>query len=150
MKVILLQQVDNLGDIGDIVEVANGYGRNYLVPRGLATAATAKNKRELEHQQRLQEHRIARARQDAQAFAGELQAISCRFTRKAGEEGKLFGSVTAMDIANGLKEAGFEIDRRRIQLEQPIRSLGEFAVPIRLRPEVTAELTVHVDAEPEA
>lgn len=150
MKVILLQQVDNLGDIGDVVDVANGYGRNYLVPRGLAVTATAKNKRELEHQQRLREHRIARARQDAQAFASELKAVSCRFTRKAGEEGKLFGSVTAMDIAESLKEAGFEIDRRRIQLEQPIKSLGEFAVSVRLRPEVTAELTVHVDAEPEA
>ena len=150
MKVILLQQVENLGDIGDVVDVANGYGRNYLVPRGLALAATAKNKRELEHQQRLREHRIARARQDAQAFASELEGISCRFTRKAGEEGKLFGSVTAMDIAERLKEAGFEVDRRRIQLEQPIKSLGEFAVPVRLRPEVTAELTVHVDAEPEA
>jgi large subunit ribosomal protein L9 len=150
MKVILLQLVENLGDIGDVVDVANGYGRNYLVPRGLAIAATAKNKRELEHQHRLRVHRIARAQQDAQAFASELQTVSCRFTRKAGEEGKLFGSVTTMDIAESLKEAGFEIDRRRIQLEQPIKSLGEFAVPIRLRPEVTAELKVHVDAEPEA
>jgi large subunit ribosomal protein L9 len=105
MKVILVQFVDNLGDIGDVIEVANGYGRNYLIPRGLAIAATAKNKRQLEHEQSLQAHRIARAQQDAQAFANELQTISCRFTRKAGEEGKLFGSVTTMDIAESLKAA---------------------------------------------
>lgn len=150
MKVILVQFVDNLGDIGDVVEVANGYGRNYLIPRGLAIAATAKNKRQLEHEQNMRAHRIARAQQDAQAFANELQTVSCRFTRKAGEEGKLFGSVTTMDIAESLKEAGFEIDRRRIQLDQPIRSLGEFAVPVRLRPEVVAELKVQVEPELEA
>ncbi|MCZ6875251.1 MAG: 50S ribosomal protein L9 [bacterium] len=150
MKVILVQFVDNLGDIGDVVEVANGYGRNYLIPRGLAITATAKNKRQLEHEQRLRAHRIARAQQDAQVFANELQTVSCRFIRKAGEEGKLFGSVTTMDIAERLKEAGFEVDRRRIQLEQPIRSLGEFAVPVRLRPEVVAELKVRVEPEVEA
>ena len=150
MKVILVQFVDNLGDIGDVVEVANGYGRNYLIPRGLGIVATAKNKRQLEHEQRLRAHRIARARQDAQVFANELQTVSCRFIRKAGEEGKLFGSVTTMDIAERLKEAGFEVDRRRIQLEQPIRSLGEFAVPVRLRPEVVAELKVRVEPEHEA
>ncbi len=147
MKVILVQLVENLGEIGDVVEIANGYGRNYLIPRGLAIAATAKNKRQIEHEHHLREHRIARARQNAQAFANELQGVSCRFTRKSGDEGKLFGSVTAMDIAEKLKEAGFEIDRRRIQLDQPIKSLGEFAVPIRLRPEVTAELKIHIEPE---
>ena len=147
MKVILVQLVENLGEIGDVVEVANGYGRNYLIPRGLAIAATAKNKRQIEHEHHLREHRIARARQNTQAFANELQEVSCRFTRKSGDEGKLFGSVTAMDIAEKLKEAGFEIDRRRIQLDQPIKSLGDFAVPIRLRPEVTAELKIHIEPE---
>jgi large subunit ribosomal protein L9 len=147
MKVILIQAVENLGEIGDVVEVANGYGRNFLIPRGLAVAATAKNKRQFEHEQRLRERRIAQARRAAELFASELQAISCRFTRKAGEEGKLFGSVTAMDIAEKLKEAGLDVDRRRIQLEQPIKSLGEFAVPVRLRPEVTAEVKVLVEPE---
>ncbi len=150
MKVILVQFVDNLGVIGDVVEVANGYGRNYLIPSGLAIAASAKNKRQLEHEQRRRAHRIDRARQDAQVFANELQKVHCRFTRKAGEEGKLFGSVTTMDIAESLKKAGFEIDRRSIQLEQPIKSLGEFAVPVRLRPEVVAELKVRVEPELEA
>jgi len=147
MKVILLQVVDKLGEVGDVVDVANGYGRNFLIPRGLAIAATAKNKRQLDHEQRLREHRVARARQEAEAFAGQLQGVACRFARKAGDEGRLFGSVTTMDIAEKLKEAGFEIDRRRIDLDQPIKSLGEFAVPIRLRPEVTAELKVLVEPE---
>jgi large subunit ribosomal protein L9 len=147
MRVLLVQAVENLGEIGDVVEVANGYGRNFLIPRGLAIAATARNKRQLEHEQQLREHRVARARQDAEVFAGELQTVACRFTRKAGEEGKLFGSVTAIDIAEKLKEAGVEVDRRRIQLDQPIKSLGEFAVPVRLRPEVIAELKVLVEPE---
>ena len=147
MKIILMQPVETLGEVGDVVEVANGYGRNFLIPSGRAVAATAKNKRQLDHEQRLREHRIARARGEAETFAGELRAVTCRFTRKAGDEGKLFGSVTAMDIAEQLKGHGLEVDRRRIQLEQPIKSLGEFAVPVRLRPEVTAELKVLVGPE---
>lgn len=147
MKVILVQPVEHLGEIGDIVDVANGYGRNYLVPRGLAVAATPKNKRQFEHQKRLQEHRVVRARQQAEGLAEQLQAVSCRFTRKVGEEGRLFGSVTVMDIADKLKEAGMDVERRRIQLDQPIKSLGEFSVPVRLRPEVTAEVKVLVEPE---
>jgi large subunit ribosomal protein L9 len=147
MKIILVKDVDKLGEIGDIVDVADGYGRNYLLPRGYAIAATARNKRQLEHEQRVREQRIAQARKDAEAFAGTLQGILCHFTRKAGEEGKLFGSVTALDIAEKLKEAGFDIDRRRIQLEQPIKSLGEFSVPVRIRTDVSGQLKVTVAAE---
>jgi large subunit ribosomal protein L9 len=147
MKVILMREVDNLGEVGDVIDVADGYGRNFLLPRGLAVLATAKHKRQLEHEQRLREHRIARIRKDAEAFAEQLQGITCRFTRKAGEEGRLFGSVTAMDIAEQLKEAGFEIDRRRLHLEQPLKSLGEFEVPVRLQAEVSATLKVAVVAE---
>ena len=147
MKVILVKDVDKLGEIGDVVDVADGYGRNYLLPRGYALAATARNKRELEHEHRLREHRIAQARKDAESFAGTLQEVHCHFTRKAGEEGKLFGSVTSMDIAEKLKEAGLDIDRRRIQLEQPIKSLGEFTVPVRIRTDVSAMLKVTVAAE---
>jgi large subunit ribosomal protein L9 len=147
MKVILVKDVDKLGEIGDIVDVADGYGRNYLLPRGYAIAATARNKRQLDHEQRVREQRIAQARKDAEAFAGTLQGIACHFTRKAGEEGKLFGSVTALDIAEKLKEAGLDIDRRRIQLEQPIKSLGEFSVPVRIRTDVSAQLKVTVAAE---
>jgi large subunit ribosomal protein L9 len=147
MKVILAKDVEKLGEIGDIVEVADGYGRNFLIPQGIAVAATTKNKRQLEHEMRLREHRIAQAKKAAEAFAGTLQGVECRFTRKAGEEGKLFGSVTAIDIAERLKEAGFDVERRLIQLDQPIKSVGDFTVPIRLRTDVAAMLKVTVAAE---
>src|SRR5215468_9945712 len=147
MKVILMRDVEHVGDVGDIVDVADGYGRNFLIPRGFAVAAKARNKRQLEHEQRLREHRILRARKDAQTLAEQLQAVACRFVRKAGEEGKLFGSVTAMDIAEALKTAGFEVDRRRIQLDQPIKSLGNFTVPVRLPAETSAMIKVTVAAE---
>ena len=147
MKVILMREVDHVGEVGDIVDVADGYGRNFLIPRGLAVAATAKNKRQLEHEQRLREHRILRVRQDAHTLAEKLQAVPCHFVRKAGEEGKLFGSVTAMDIAEALKTAGFEVDRRRIELDQPLKALGNFTVPVRLPAETSAMLKVTIAAE---
>jgi large subunit ribosomal protein L9 len=147
MKVILMRDVEHVGDVGDVVDVADGYGRNFLIPRGFAVAATAKNKRQLEHEQRLREHRILRVRKDAQTLAEQLQGVPCRFVRKAGEEGKLFGSVTSMDIAEALKEAGFEVDRRYIQLDQPIKSVGDFSVPVRLPAETSALLKVTVTAE---
>ena len=147
MKVILMHDVEYLGDVGDVVDVADGYGRNYLLPRGLAIAATARNARQLAHEQRLRDNRIARARLEAATLAEQLQALQFSFTRKAGEEGKLFGSVTTMDIAEQLKAAGFTIDRRHIQLDQPLKSLGEFAVPVRLPAAVSADLKVTVVAE---
>lgn len=147
MKVILMREVDHVGTVGDIVDVADGYGRNFLIPRGFAVAATAKNKRQLEHEQRLREHRILRVRQEAESLAQRLQAVPCRFVRKAGEEGKLFGSVTTMDIAEVLKTAGFEIDRRHIQLDQPLKTLGDFTVPVRLPAETSAMLKVTVAPE---
>jgi len=147
MKVILMQDVINLGEVGDIVEVAGGYGRNYLVPQGLAMAATAKNKRQLEQQQRLREQQIANARKAAAGLAEQLQGVTCSFTRRSAEEGRLFGSVTSMDIVEQLKEAGIELDRRRVQLEQPIRSVGEHSVSVRLPGDLTATVKVRVVAE---
>lgn len=147
MKVILMQDVANLGEVGDIVDVAGGYGRNYLVPQGLAVAATAKNKRQLEYQQRLREHQIAKARKAAAGLAEQLQGVTCSFTRRSAEEGRLFGSVTSMDIVEQLKVSGIELDRRRVQLDQPIRSLGEHVVPIRLPGDLSAEVKVTVVAE---
>lgn len=148
MKVILMQDVMNLGAVGDVVDVASGYGRNYLLPRNLAVAATAKNKRQLEHQQRIREHRIAQAQKDAQGVAEQLKSISCQFTRKTAEDGgRLFGSVTTMDIAEQLQVAGIELDRRRIQLDQPIKSLGDFTVEVRLADDVVSEIKVTVAAE---
>src|ERR1044072_48520 len=111
MKVILMRDVEHVGEVGDMVDVADGYGRNFLIPRGFAVAATAKNKRQLEHEQRLRENRILRAPKEAQTLAEQLQNVPCHFVRKAGEEGKLFGSVTSMDIAESLKAAGFDVDR---------------------------------------
>lgn len=147
MKVILMQDVSNLGEVGDIVDVAGGYGRNYLVPQGIAVAATAKNKRQLDHQQRLRELQIAKARKAAAGLAEQLQGITCSFTRKSAEEGRLFGSVTSMDIVEELKASGIELDRRRVQLDQPIRSLGNHSVPVRLPGDLTAEVKVTVVAE---
>ena len=147
MKVILLKEVGNLGEVGDVVEVADGYGRNFLLPQRLAVAATARNKRQMEHEQRIREHRVAQAKKEAQTLAERLQAVACRFRRKAGDEGRLFGSVTSMDIAEQLKEVGVDIDRRRIQLEQPIKSLGEFTVPVRLQADVTSAVKVAVVPE---
>ena len=147
MKLILMRDVDHVGEVGAIVDVADGYGRNFLIPRDLAVAATARNKRQLEHEQRLREHRILRVRQDAQSLAEKLQAVPCHFVRKAGEEGKLFGSVTAMDIAEALKTAGFEVDRRRIELDQPLKALGNFTVPVRLPAETSALVKVTIAAE---
>jgi large subunit ribosomal protein L9 len=147
MKVILMQDVANLGEVGEVVEVAGGYGRNYLVPQGLAIAATAKNKRQLDYQQRLREQQIAKARKAAAGLAEQLQGMTCSFTRKSAEEGRLFGSVTSMDIVEQLRAAGIELDRRRVQLDQPIRSVGEHVVPVRLPGDLTAEVKVNVVAE---
>ena len=147
MKIILLTDVENLGEVGDIVDVADGYGRNYLLPRKLAVVATTKNRLQMAHEQRVREHRILKTRQGAEALAARLQTVACRFERKVGEEGRLFGSVTSMDIAEQLLESGFEVDRRRIQLDQPIRSLGEFTVGVRLQANVAAEFKVTVVAE---
>lgn len=147
MKVILMRDVEHVGEVGDIVDVADGYGRNFLIPRGFAVAATAKNKRQIEHEQLLREHRMQRVRKDALSLAEQLQATPCHFVRKAGEEGKLFGSVTSMDIAEALKTAGFEVDRRYIQLDQPLKSLGEFTVAVRLPAETSAALKVTITAE---
>lgn len=149
MKVILMTDVNNLGEVGDIVDVTNGYGRNYLLPRGLAVAATAKNKRQMEHQQQIRNHRIARVRKEAEGIAAQLRDVSCRFARKAGDEGKLFGSVTSIDIAEQLEAAGVTVDRRHILLDQPIKSLGDFSVPIRLQADVTSEVKVSVVPEDE-
>jgi large subunit ribosomal protein L9 len=115
----------------------------------MAVAATTKNKRQLEHQNQLREHRIAQARKEAQTLADQLQNASCRFSRKTAEEGRLFGSVTTMDIVEQLQSAGIALDRRRIQLDQPIRSLGDFVVPVRLPGDLNAEVKVTVVAEEE-
>lgn len=144
MKVILREDVENLGKIGDIVEVAGGFGRNYLLPHGLAVKASTKNLKEQEHQKRLVQVRMDRQKRDAEALAGSLDSVSCTIARKTGEEEKLYGSVTTRDIEEALKQEGISIDRRRILLEEPIKKLGVYTVPVKLHTDVTGSIKVWV------
>ncbi len=146
MKIILKENVDGLGKIGDLVTVKPGYGRNYLVPRGMALQADPRNVNELQHQKRQLERKLQKVTADAEVIKARLEALSCSFTRQAGEEGKLFGSVTTMDIGERVTEAGIEIDRKKIQLAEPIKSLGEHIVPVKLQAGVVANLKVTVTA----
>lgn len=146
MKVILQENIDTLGQIGDIVKVAPGYARNYLLPRGLAIEATEKNAKALEHTKRQLAYKKNKALEAAKLLAGKLEAVTVALTHQAGEEGKLFGSVTTMDIASFLKQQGFEIDRKKMVLAEPIKQLGDYTVPVKIHPEVIANLKVQVAA----
>ena len=147
MKIILRQDVDELGLEGDIIHVANGYGRNYLIPKGIALEATPQNKKALELQRKKIEVRRVKAREEAENLKLKVEGIVIALSQKAGEEGKLYGSVTSMDIASGLEKQGIVIDRRKILLEKPIKTLGEFEVPIKIYPEVIAAIKVVVAPE---
>ncbi len=147
MKLILREDVENLGKSGEVVEVAGGYGRNYLLPRGLAVKASMKNLKEQEHQKRLIQVRMDKQKKEAEELAGSLDAVSCTIVRKTGEEEKLYGSVTSRDIEEALKEEGVSIDRKRILLEEPIKKLGTYAVPVKLHTDVTGTIKVWVVKE---
>ena len=147
MQVILLEDVSSLGKAGDLVKVSDGFGRNYLIPQKKAVLATEKSIKTLEHQKRLVQHRMAKAKKDIQRIAQEIAALSCTFVKSVGESGKLFGSVTTMEIEAYLKENGIEVDRKKILLEEPIKSVGMFTVPIKLHPDVVANLKVWVVQE---
>jgi len=140
MQIILTQDVENLGKAGELVSVRPGYGRNYLVPRGLAVSATVRNKNRLDHEKSLIERKVAKERASATDLAGRLNGMTLQFERSVGEDEKLFGSVTNRDIADQLKRAGVEIDHRWIQLEQAVKALGKYEVPVRLAAGVTAAL----------
>jgi len=146
VKVILKENIDTLGNIGDIVKVAPGYARNYLLPKGFAVEATEKNARELEHIKRQMAYKKNKVAEAARLELSKLEEIVVEIERVAGAEGKLFGSVTNMDIALILKEKGVEVERRKILLAEPIKQVGEYAVPVKLHPEVTATLKVNVIA----
>ena len=154
MEVILKEDVANLGHRGDVVKVAEGYGRNFLLPRKLALQATASNKAVIEQMKASAVRRSASEKLVAEGLAAQLDTVSLSFTRKSGENGHLFGSVTSADIAHELEAKGFEVDRRKIQLVDPIKAVGETSVAIRLHREVTAHVKVAVAAdsvaEPEA
>ena len=147
MKVILTADVSHVGKAGQMTEVANGYGRNYLIPRGLAILATPGNERSLAQQQRARVAREAKTKADAQALAAQLQSLSLKIAKKTGGGDRLYGSVTSMDVADLLKQKGYALDRRKIILESPLKSLGAHKVPIRLHAEVTAEVEVAVVKE---
>ncbi|SHI79761.1 LSU ribosomal protein L9P [Malonomonas rubra DSM 5091] len=147
VNIILKENVDGLGVIGDQVSVKPGYARNYLLPKGLAIVADSRNVKELDHQKRQLARKLEKATKDAEAIKARVEAVSCEFTQRASEEGKLFGSVTSMDLEAKLQEAGIEIDRKKIQLAEPIKSLGEHVVEIKLDAGVVAELKVTVNAE---
>ncbi|MFN2545350.1 MAG: 50S ribosomal protein L9 [Actinomycetota bacterium] len=148
MKVILQKEVGKLGTPGEVVTVADGYARNFLVPRGLAIPASKGALRHAEGLKRVHGERVAKARTEAEAVAERLAQVTIRVTHRAGEEGKLFGSITAQEVAEELeRQAGEPVDRRAIHLEEPIRSIGPHQVQIRLHPEVTAAITLEVQPE---
>jgi large subunit ribosomal protein L9 len=147
MQLILLEDVPSLGKIGDLVKVSDGYGRNYLIPQKKAMPATEKSIHALEHQKRQVQQRITKVKKDAERLAQKIEGFSCTLTKPVGESGRLFGSVTSMEIEAVLKEGGIEVDRKKILLEEPIKSLGMYTVPVKLHPEVTAQLKVWVVQE---
>lgn len=147
MEVILREDIDKLGERGQLVKVAPGYARNFLLPKRLAVAATDSNRKIVEQERQAHLRKEAKLAGEAQELAKLLSAASITISRKAGENDQLFGSVTANDIADALTAQKFTVDRRRIQLEEPIRSLGEHKVPVRLHKEVVADVTVTVTRE---
>ena len=147
VEVILRKDVADLGRAGELVRVKPGYARNYLIPQGIALLATEGNRRRFEEERRQVEQSAAREREQAAALAGELEGQSLTFTVRAGEEGRLFGSVTVADIAEALEQDGVSIDRRLIRLDSPIKELGVYDVPVRLHAEVEPALKVWVVAE---
>jgi large subunit ribosomal protein L9 len=150
MEVILKEDVPKLGHRGEVVKVAEGYGRNYLLPKKLAIEATTANRAVIEQMKQSAVRKSAVEKADADALAKQLDGTALSFQRKAGEKDHLFGSVTSSDIAEGLERKGFNIDRRKIQLDEPLKSIGEFEVPIRLHRDVISKVKVTVEKEAEA
>jgi large subunit ribosomal protein L9 len=147
MEVILREHVDNLGRRGDVVKVAEGYARNYLLPRKLALAVTEANKRQIDREKKVAEVKDAEEKQQADALAARIAETEVEIARRVGENDTLYGSVTSADIANALEAKGFTVEKRRITLADPLKSLGEFTVPIKIHRDVTAQVKVKVIAD---
>jgi large subunit ribosomal protein L9 len=147
MEVILKEDVPKLGHRGDVIKVAEGYGRNYLLPRKLAIEATQSNKAVVEQMKQSSIRRSAVEKADSEALSKQLEGVTLAFHRKAGEKDHLFGSVTSSDIAEALEHKGFNIDRRKIQLGEPLKSIGEFDVAIKLHRDVTSKVKVTIEKE---
>jgi large subunit ribosomal protein L9 len=147
MEVILKESVEKLGEAGAQIKVADGYARNFLLPKGLAIKATKQNIALLQREKALVEQREQKQAQGAQKIANKIRSLSCVMKRQSGEQDKLFGSVTVHDVADFLIESGIKIDRKKVHLDEPIKTLGVHRVPIKLHPEVTAELKIKVQKE---
>ena len=150
MEVILKEDITKLGSRGEVVKVAEGYGRNYLIPQKLAIEATAANRAVIEQMKASAVRRAASEKGDAQALGQQVEAVTLSFTRKSGERDQLFGSVTSADIASELEHKGVQIDRRKIQLDEPLKHVGEFNVPVKLHKDVTVQLKVVINKEASA
>jgi len=147
MEVILKEDVASLGSRGDVVKVAEGYGRNFLLPRRLAIEASAGNKKVIEQMKAASVRRSAKEKAQAEELSKQFEGLSVSFQRKSGENDQLFGSVTSGDIADALGKKSFNIDRRKIQLHEPLKTLGEFTIPVKLHKEVTAHLKVVIEKD---
>ena len=147
MEVILKEDVVKLGSRGDVVKVAEGYGRNFLLPHKLAIEASAGNKSVIEQMKAASVRRSAKEKGQAEELAKQFEPLELRFQRRSGDNEQLFGSVTSGDIADALAKKGFDLDRRKIQLHDPLKSLGEFTIPVKLHKDVTAHIKVVVEAE---
>ena len=150
MKVILQETVEGLGHVGDLLDVSDGFARNYLLPRRKALEASSRNVKALEHVKRVSAEKARKEKLQIEAVAKKISAVSLTVTAQVGKDDKMFGSVTVKDIVEGLAEHGFEVDRRRIQLAQPIKELGMFTVPVKLHRDVTASVSVMVVKKQEA
>ena len=147
MEVILKEDVAKLGSRGDVVKVAEGYGRNFLLPRKLAIEASAGNRKVIEQMRAAAVRRSAKEKAQAEELSKQFDGLSVSFARRAGEQDQLFGSVTSADIGDALDKKGFNVDRRKIQLHEPLKSLGEFTVPVKLHKDVTTHLKVVIEKE---
>ncbi|MEK6779752.1 MAG: 50S ribosomal protein L9 [Candidatus Deferrimicrobiota bacterium] len=147
MKVILREDVEKLGKAGEVVKVADGFGRNYLIPRQLAVPADVRNLKSLEHDRRVIEARVKKTRKTAESLATRLSSVSLTIPAKAGEEGKLFGAITSRDIAEALGKAGVPVDRKTVLLPDPIKQLGDYKVKIKAGGDLAPEISVSVVAE---
>jgi len=150
MEVILKEDVSKLGSRGDVVKVAEGYGRNYLLPRKLAIEATSGNKSVIDQMKAASVRRSAKEKTQAEDLAKQFDGVSVSFQRRTGEHDQLFGSVTSSDIADALAKKGFDVDRRKIQLHEPLKTLGEFTLPLKLHKDVTTHFKVVIEKEAEA
>ena len=147
LKVVLTADVPSLGYAGDVVNVKGGYARNFLLPRNMCLVADPRNLKSLEHGKRVAEQQLKKIRKGAEDVAERLRQTAVTIARKVGEDEKLFGSVTSMDVEHALKAEGFDVDRRRIHIDKPLKSLGEFIVPVKVHKDVTADVQVKVVAE---